>query len=174
MTLQRQFDHDDPVVDSRCISRDAFIVRGGALNRARVEPHLPRMQRADHRVARHDTVAERPAAVGALVVGGQEAIAEIEDGDLTSADRDCASFAERNALARRHAHPLVSIHARTFWSAWIGTNCDAVRGCRPSSHASTERAFERANRSRSPCRIGSVAYTVSLRTLSMPVRSTKS
>src|SRR5687767_2323643 len=129
---------------------------------------------AHHRAAGDDAVAQRSASVRTLVVGSQEPVAEIEDRDLAIAKPDRASFAERDVLARGDLHPLWSVHASTFCSVWIGTNCDGVRGCRPSSQGSTARAFDFAKRSRRPCLTGSGAYTVSFRTFSMPVRSTKS
>ena len=111
---ERQSQPHDPVLDARRIRGDAGVLGSGPLDNARVEPHLPGVQRADDRVAGHDAIAQRSALVGALVVGRQKPIAKIEDGDLTSGQRDRASFAQRARVSAGSRASSDIVHASTF------------------------------------------------------------
>ena len=141
---------------------------------AALEIDLPGVQRAHHRGTGHDAVAERPALMWALRIGGKKPVAEIEQRQFAAADQHRPAFAGRDVVHRRHAYPSSVAHASTVSIARIGVNCAGVLGVCPSSHASLARAFDFASRSSSALRTVSGAYTVSLRTFSIPSRSTKS
>src|SRR5262249_43459145 len=149
----------------------------GPFHRAGREVHLPRVQRTDHRRAGDDAVAEGPASVRAAVPGREEAVPEVEHRNMATVHENLAPFARGEAVARRQPHAVMAAHvsvrpARS--SAVSGTNCVGCLGACPSSHASRARAFERCSRSLKAARTASGAYTVSLRTFSMPRRATKS
>src|SRR6185369_3176640 len=142
---------------------------------ARFQIHLPGMQRTDDGLSGDDAVAQWSALVRTLVVDRQEAIAEVENGDLPSLDEGGAALTRRDGIARSHSNPTSCVaHVVTLSMGCNGMNCVGFTGAWPSSHASRAVPFDFFSRSRRPIRTGSGAYTVSLRTLSIPRRSTKS
>src|SRR5207247_1931244 len=102
----------------------------------------PRMERAHHRFAGHDSVGQRAALVRATVVDGEKAIAEVEEGDLPPAGHRRAPLTRRDVLAGRDAQPPPVAHACTPSMDWIGMNCIGCTGAWPSSQASRARAFD--------------------------------
>src|SRR5665213_1845449 len=164
-------DGDDAGLNASRVRPDAVRLIDRPCHRAGFKIHLPRMQRTHDGVAGNDAVAERSALMRALVVHGEKAIAEVEDRNLPVANHRGPAFTRRNAVAMRYANPF---HDITLSIGRRGMNCVGLTGVCPSSHASREAAFDLRSRSSNPIRAGSGAYTVSLRTLSMPTRSTKS
>ncbi|HKR27238.1 MAG TPA: hypothetical protein VJS11_07275 [Acidobacteriaceae bacterium] len=67
--------------------------------------YSPRMQRTDDRAAGNDPVRQRSTAMRAAVLDGEEALAEVEDGDLATVDLDCAPLTERNVFGMGNANP---------------------------------------------------------------------
>src|SRR6266850_5089224 len=169
--LSSGLDRNHACFDFRRIGADPVLLIGGPRDSAGFEIHFPLVQRADDGVACDDAVAERSALMRTLVVDGEKAIAEVENGDSLVADLGGSPFTRRDAVAGRNADPA---HDKTLSMGRRGINCVGFTGDWPSSHASRDAAFDFFSRSRRPCRVASGAYTVSLRTLSIPTRSTKS
>jgi hypothetical protein len=89
------------------------FLAGGPFNPSGIEPHFPGVERADDRVAGDDAVTERAAFMRATVVGGEKTVAEVEDRDLTIAEDDRASFAQRKTKTPSLSSPSIGgIHAR--------------------------------------------------------------
>src|SRR4051812_22605820 len=168
-------DEQDPVLDARRKRRHASRLDRRPLHGPRLQIDFPGVERAHHRRACDDAVAQRPAVVRTAVVDGEIAVAEIEDRHLAVADADGAPFTRRNVPGGGDSNP-VRAHGRalTVSSAWMGMNCVGCTGVCPSSQASRARAFDFRSRSSNASCAVSGAYTVSFRILSMPIRSTKS
>jgi hypothetical protein len=71
------------------------------------------VQRTHDRFAGDDAVTQGAALVRALVVGGKDAIAEVEQRDLAIAESHRSPFAQRQILERGHTDPAWFVHAST-------------------------------------------------------------
>src|SRR6185312_8534989 len=125
MCASSRVNRHDAVLDARRVRPHTVILFGGPGDGARLQIHLPRMERTDDGVAGHDAVAERTALMRAQVVDGEKAIAEVEDGDLPLADDGRAALARRNAVARRDPDPA---HDITLSIGRRGMNCAGLTG----------------------------------------------
>src|SRR5262249_4413127 len=107
----------DAILDARGVRANASGGIGRTLHRSCFEAHLPRVQRTHHRRARDDAIAQRAAAMRAAVLDGREAVAQIEDRDLASADDRRAPFTRRDVFASRDADPE-GLFLHVLSSAW--------------------------------------------------------
>jgi len=83
---ERHVEPHDVRLDAGRVGLDARMCIRRTLDGAGCQIHLPGVQRAYDRVAGNDAVAQRSSAVRTLVVDGQKAIPEIEDGDFAITD----------------------------------------------------------------------------------------
>src|SRR5262245_32295632 len=80
--------HHDASLDARRIGANAGVGGRRALDGSGVEPHFPRVQRADHGVTGDDAVAQWSALMRTLVIRREKPVAEVEERNRAIAERD--------------------------------------------------------------------------------------
>src|SRR5665213_3419128 len=102
---RREVDLDDPVYNSRVKYHQARGF-GGPHRHAGFEIEMTAVQRADHRRAGYDAIAEGTPFVRAGILNGKKAAVHIENCNLEAAQLYGPSFARRNIFRARDLCPL--------------------------------------------------------------------
>jgi hypothetical protein len=119
--LDWKLDQNDAILDTRRKRLNAW--RGGrrTQNVSRLEAYFQRVQRTDDRRAGDNALRQRAALVRAAVFDGQEAVAEVKDGDVAAGETHGTPLAQRDFLAPRSLDPSVRVAHRDILS--IGSIC---------------------------------------------------